>query len=382
MKNYLSLGIILLILAISKWTAAQSHEAVDSIMEVRQDMQRQYEELISSTRESPQTDQLVFDLQNRIIATDNILLQEHLGVVLNDFDSISDVNLEKTQLYEELERENSLLKRQQEELSTISTIVTISLGVLIIVLIVVIIVFVKRIKKLKKITQSTILPRDEKQHYEKKIKELEEKLAKKPSAAANDTSEIKELRKTIEEYEKKAGENHIKIIQLKSEKQKLEEQLRNREAEQLPKNQTDKTHVTNNRTDSELLILEHQLSEARANLEDLTEKNKMIAEELTKLIEQEKNAQNENQKLQNETEELKKQKQDLIQQLENAPVSNQEKPQSIKAIQEHEMETNKLKKKIDIYEQRLRQEEKLRIRFEKEVYQIIDDFKEQIRNMQ
>jgi hypothetical protein len=346
-----------------------SSQNLDSILDARQNLRNEYNELISSPRTSPNTENQIFYLQNRIIENDDMIIDNYMR------DAIREKN-EANDLYNMFRIKNQKLEAELAEISSFIELLTLALIISILIIIILTILLIIKIRGSSRKAQKSKYEEADINTYKKRINDLEVELDNLKKSKTHEGSEIEDLRIIIEEYEKKANENHLRIIQLKNDNQKLieeTEQLRN----SLLTAQPGSSHEISN---AEILALEHQLHEARANLEILTETNSSLSQELEQLIHRERELDEEKIKFQDEINDLKKQKEELAIELKNVlEITNENEQFQLAA--DHETKTEKLNAKIEIYKNRLEKEEKARQKLEKEVYDILKQYQDYIDNL-
>jgi hypothetical protein len=364
-SELLSLILIFCLLSVS----GLSSQDLDSILDARQNLRSEYDELISSPRTSPNTENQIFYLQNRIIENDDMIIDNYMREAIREKNEAND-------LYNVIRIKNQKLEAELTEVSSFVELLTLALIISILIIIILTILLIIKIRwnsrKAKENKSEGIVIST----YKKRINELEVELENLNKTKIREGSEIEDLRIIIEEYEKKANENHLRIIQLKNDNQKLIEetqQLRNSLLAAQP-------GLSQEISNAEILALEHQLHEARANLEILTETNNSLSQELEQLIHRERELDEEKIKFQDEINDLKKQKEELALELKNVlELTNENEQFQLPA--DHETEKEKLNAKIEIYKNRLEKEEKARQKLEKEVYDILKQYQDYIDNL-
>ncbi len=190
-----------------------------------------------------------------------------------------------------------------------------------------------------------------------------------------DNSELNMLRKNIVGFEKKTSDMHLQIIRLKNEKQQLQENIN----QLISANQSNEISEYNNKIlelREEIIIMDHHLSDCRAMLEDFVEKNKLLGEELQKTLDREKNLESENLKVIKELEEIKAQNIYLSEENEN--LNNR----VLDSFDQHdpvrEEELMKMNRQLQILQEQLDAEERARLYFERQIKQILEDYKNTI----
>jgi hypothetical protein len=363
--RFFFLFLVICVLSVS----GSSSMDLDSILDTRQNLRNEYYELISSPRASPNTENQIFYLQNRLIENDDLIIDNYLR------DAIREKN-EANDLYNMFRLRNQKLEAELAEVSSFVELLTLALIISTLIIIILTILLIIKIrwnsrKGKKGKTEDAVI-----NTYKKRINDLEVELDNLKKSKTREGSEIEDLRIVIEEYEKKANENHLRIIQLKNDNQKLIE-----ETEQLRNSLlTPQPGSSNEISNAEILALEHQLHDARANLEILTETNNSLSLELEQLIHRERELDEEKNKFQDEINELKKQKEELAIELKNVlEITHENEKLQLPANQETENE--KLNAKIEIYKNRLEKEEKARQKLEKEVFDILKQYQDYIDNL-
>ena len=349
---------------------------LDSLLNARQELQTRYTELIGSPRTSPATERQIFDLQNSIINLDNMLLEEYLqGALSEREEAVAQLQKSRQELQEQ-KKQNLTEQQSNENFIRLGKIIIGGLILLMIIALIIITHLAVKVKKSGSAGEKQKVAQNLLESYKAKNRELHaeiDKLKKSaPAPAALKNEPPGKLEEKVAEMEKRAGEMHIQIIQLKSDKQKLEEELTKQQKAtpqtMAPEKITEKPQPPAGGRE-EVLILEHQLSDARAMLEDLTEKNQLIGEELQKNIELE-------QRLKIDNEKLKQQlQQQESTQKESANTSSQFISPSAEIVEQKQKEISKLQQKIEIYREQLKAEEQARETFEKQINNILAEYK-------
>lgn len=370
MKKFFIPLAILLLLNIQSFAISEP----DSLIEIRTELITQYIDLISSPRRTPGVESRIFDLQNRIITIDNILVEDFFdNAIVARESALKDLQVE----YER----NKELEKEIDDLNSAWILIIIVLVVLLVLALLSITIMAVRLKKLKRkinfVNNDKALIKMQRDNIINLKNELEE-YKKQPSPDSADRD--KEIDEKIAEYEKKAGDAHIQIIQLKNEKKQLEEK-----AEQLSQQleNAQKEIITGDnaeKTDEPHTELENKLNEARKTIDELSEQNKLMGNDLQNYIRKEQEYQIEMENISKELDAVI----DSKQQTENELNTLQEEYVG-KSNQEHDpaaqVEIEKLKKKIEIYQEQLKAEEHARIDFEKQIHEILADYKKYIDNL-
>jgi chromosome segregation ATPase len=368
MKTFFSFLICCLILFTQLQSFAVSEQ--DSLRLKRTDLITQYIELISNPRRSPGVERQIFDLQNRIITVDNVLLEEFFdNAITARENALRDLQIE----YER----NKELEKKIEDMNSVGFLIIIVLIVLLMITLVIITFLALRIKKHKSklgfLENDKALIKIQRDNIIKLKGELEE--LKKNTPAADD-GEAEKLKEKIAEYEKKAGESHLQLIQLKSEKRQLEEKL-----EQI---QTGESHQSPEsikaaeQNQEELIQLRNQLDQAQRTIDELSQQNKIMGNELQNYIQQDHSYNSEIERIGSELNNALQEKEEIKKELENTRdhLKNQET-----SFVDPSQEIEKLNKKIEIYKERLAAEENARTDFEKQINKILEDYKKYIDNL-
>ncbi len=190
-----------------------------------------------------------------------------------------------------------------------------------------------------------------------------------------DNTEINMLRKNIVGFEKKTSDMHLQIIRLKNEKQQLQENIN----QLISANQSNEISEYNNKIlelREEIIIMDHHLSDCRAMLEDFVEKNKLLGDELQKTLDREKNLESENLKVIRELEEIKSHNVQLSEENDKLNTRILESFQEQDPIREEEL--IKMNRQLQILQEQLDAEERARLYFEKQIKQILEDYKNSI----
>lgn len=346
----------------------------DSLREIRTELITQYIDLISSPRRTPGVESRIFDLQNRIITVDNILIEDY-------FDNAIEAR-ESALKYLQVEYErNKELEKEVDDLNSAWILIIIILLVLLVLGLISITIMAVRLKKLKRktsyIDNDKALIKVQRDNILKLKNELDEyKKQLSPDAADKD----EKFNERIAEYEKKAGDAHIQIIQLKNEKKQLEEKAEQL-SQQLENVQKETSSGDNTeKTDKLITELKDQLSEARKTIDELSEQNKLMGNDLQNYIRKEQEYQIEMENISKELNDAIDSKQKLENELKELKDEYAEKT-GLPDDSEAQAEIEKLNKKIEIYEEQLKAEEQARIDFEKQTHEILADYKKYIDNL-
>jgi chromosome segregation ATPase len=365
MRTFLSFLICSFILLTHMQGFARSEQ--DSLRLKRTELISQYIELISNPRRSPGVERQIFDLQNRIITVDNVLLEDFFdNAITARENALRDLQVE----YER----NKELEKKIEDMNSAGILIIIVLVVLLMITLAIITFLAMRIKKHRRklgfIENDKALIKIQRDNILKLKEELEE--LRKTTPVEGDP-ESEKLKEKIAEYEKKAGESHVQLIQLKSEKRQLEEKMNQLQTEGV--HQSPESIAAAEQNQEEMLHLKNQLDESQRNIEELSQQNKILGDELQNYIEKEQNYQAEIEKIGNELSQTLQQKEEIQRELEGSRdgLINTEFSDS-----DQTTEIEKLNQKIEIYKERLAAEENARNDFEKQINQILDDYKKYI----
>lgn len=343
----------------------------DSLREVRTELITQYIDLISSPRRTPGAERRIFDLQNRIITVDNILIEDYFDNAIAARESaLKDLQVE----YER----NKELEKEVNDVNSAWILIVIILVVILVLSLLGITLMAVRLKRLKRklsfVDNDKALIKVQRDNIMKLKNELDQ-YKKQPPADYAETDE--EFNEKIAEYEKKASEAHVQIIQLKSEKRQLEEK-----AEQLSEqleNARKETPTNDNveKTADQHQVLEDQINEGRKTIDELSEQNKLMGNDLQNYIRKEQEYQMEMEIISKELYAAIDSKQQLENELKELKNEYAGKP-GLPDDSEAQAEIEKLNKKIEIYEEQLKAEEQARIDFEKQIHEILADYKKYI----
>ena len=339
----------------------------DSLRQKRNDLITQYIEIISSPRTSPGTERRIFDLQNRIITIDNVLIDDHFENAL----ASREIALRELQAEKQRNAELQQTLEAQTSLATIIAIILIALLILSLIFITTLSIKNKRLrKKVNLINNDKALIKMQRDNIMKLQEEVENYKKQTP-----DEQQIEkgQLQQKLADQEKKAGEMHVENIRLKSEKRQLEEKIEELEKkvnEPVPIDTTDPSEA-----DDKLTQLQTKLNETRQLADNLTEQNRLMSQELERSMENEKIKNADNEQLRHELEALAAEKQRLSAQLEQTQQTLE------KVNYEPDIEIFKLQKKIEIYDEQLKAEEKARQDFEKQINKILSEYKEHINSL-
>ncbi|TVQ88517.1 MAG: hypothetical protein EA393_08625 [Bacteroidetes bacterium] len=364
MRNYLIFLSCGLLLFISLKTYGSNE--TDSLRQKRSDLITQYIDIISIPRSSPGTERRIFDLQNRIITIDNVLIDDHFE------NAIASREIALRELQAEKQKTAELQQKIDAHTSLAIIIAVIFIALLILALIFITILSVKNKglrKKVNLINNDKALIKMQRDNILKLQEEIEFYKNQTPDDHQN---EIEKLQQKLAEQEKNAGEMHVENIRLKSEKRQLEEKI-----EDLTNKSADSSSDISDSAEAieELEQLRNQLNETRQLADNLTEQNRIMSQELERTMENEKIKNSDNDQIRHELESLAAEKQRLTAQLE------QTKQTLEKVNEEPDIEIIKLQKKIEIYEEQLKAEEKARQDFEKQINKILSEYKEHINSL-
>ena len=368
MKTFLSYMILCFILLSNLQSFARSEQ--DSLRQKRTELITQYIELISSPRRSPGVERQIFDLQNRIITVDNVLLEDYFdNAITARENALRDLQIE----YER----NKELEKKIEDVNSAGFMIVIVLIILLMITLAIITFLAIRIKKHRRslgfLENDKALIRIQRDNILKLKEELEEL---KKDAPVADNSELNKLKSKIAEYEKKAGESHVQLIQLKSEKRQLQEKLDQMQSEDVPRSSELKDSPEQEQ--EELLQLKNQFEQDQKTINELSQQNNIMGNELQNYIKQEHNYHAEIERIGSELNNSLHQKEEIQKELE---FTKEILKKSESSFTDQAPEIEKLNKKIEIYEERLAAEEKARINFERQINEIIDDYKKYIDNL-
>ncbi|MBW6478212.1 MAG: hypothetical protein K0B37_02220 [Bacteroidales bacterium] len=339
----------------------------DSLRLKRTELISQYIDLISNPRRSAGVERQIFDLQNRIISVDNVLLEDFFDNAIDARENaLRDLQIE----YER----NKELEKKIEDMNSAGFLIIIVLMILLMITLALITFLAMRIKKQKRnlgfIENDKALIKIQRDNILKLKDELEEL---KNNPPMTEDAEAEKLKDRIAEYEKKAGETHVQLIQLKSEKRQLEEKLNQLQTEGVSEKPESTAAIEQNR--EELINLKNQLEQAQRNINDLSEQNKIMGSELQNYIQREQNYQAEIEKIGIELSQTLQHKEEIQNELE----STRDQMKSAEfSVSDQTPEIEKLNQKIEIYKERLAAEENARTDFEKQINQILDDYKKYI----
>lgn len=366
MKSFFITIAILLLLNIQSFAMSEP----DSLRQKRTELITQYIELISNPRRSPGVERQIFDLQNRIITVDNVLLEDFFdNAIIARENALRDLQIE----YER----NKELEKKIEDMNSVGFLIIIVLIVLLMITLAIITFLALRIKKHKRnlgfIENDKALIKIQRDNILKLKQELEDLKKNTPTP---DHSELEKLSNKIAEYDKKAGESHVQIIQLKSEKSQLQEKLEKLQSNLVAGSPEPESVTEQNQ--EEIMHLKNQLDEAQITIDELSQQNKIMGNELQNYIQQDHNYNAEIEKIGTELTHTLQQKEEIQKELENTRdhLKNQES-----TLVDPSPEIEKLNKKIEIYKERLVAEENARTDFEKQINKILEDYKKYIDNL-
>jgi len=306
-------------------TLSLQANSLEGLMNDRQKLVLEYDSLISTAKAHPDTDRRIFDLQNRIIAIDNFIINDQF---------IASIESGK-KLEAELEAEN-------EEL----TLYFLIAGGAAAFFLILFIIFVALYSGVKRKTKRSFGQMDDMhmllESYKNDMMRISEEAASLKKNL-NDAIERKAaLENKVEDFDKRGAANHIEMIRIKSENAKLIEQI-----EKLEKSSVDiPIHETINQEqfNSQISELNKIIQEKDSSISVLLEKNDNL-ESLLKLSETEVNKNMESEiAIKNELEELKKELLELRNREIASDSDNSISDNSKEIIENLENEVQKLKK--------------------------------------
>jgi len=337
----------------------------------------EYNELISSPRSSPNTENQIFYLQNRIIENDDVLIENYLSQALQDAtDAIREKN-EANDQYLMVRRRNQQIEGELTELNSVIELQFVSLIVAILIIIVLAILFVLKTRNQIRSNKKNKLTKYEIDEYERKNKDLQTEIEILKKTSQDDHKNNLVITNQLKENEKKLEENHFRIIQLQGENQKLKQEIFQIETQE---NEEGVFKPGDNYISKEdAMKLEHELNEAKNSLEFLKETNSSLSNEVEIFLQKEQNLQDDNSNLQHEISDMKDQIKKLQEEIEKNEIPEAIKASDIPANESEEI--SKLKSIIDVYKDRLNKEEQTRKKFEKEVNEILKGYQDYIDNL-
>jgi hypothetical protein len=350
---------------------------LDSLLNLRRELRIEYNELISSPRSSPNTENQIFYLQNRIIENDDVLIEDYLSQALQDAtDAVREKN-EANDQYLMVRRRNQQIEGELTELNSVIELQFVSLIVAVLIIIVLAILFILKTRSQIRSNKKNKHTKYEIDEYERKNKDLQKEIDILKKTTQDNHKNNLVITNQLKENEKKLEENHLRIIQLQSENQKLKQELFQMETRE--NEESDFKSVDNYISEEDALKLENQLNEAKNSLELLKETNSSLSNEVEILLQKEQTLQKDNSNFQHEISDLKEQIKKLQEEIEKHEI-----PETIKAshisVNESE-EISKLKSIIDVYKDRLNKEEQTREEFEKDVNEILKGYQDYIDNL-
>jgi hypothetical protein len=350
---------------------------LDSLLNLRRELRIEYNELISSPRSSPNTENQIFYLQNRIIENDDVLIEDYLSQALQDAtDAVREKN-EANDQYLMVRRRNQQIEGELTELNSVIELQFVSLIVAVLIIIVLAILFILKTRSQIRSNKKNKHTKYEIDEYERKNKDLQKEIDILKKTTQDNHKNNLVITNQLKENEKKLEENHLRIIQLQSENQKLKQELFQMETRE--NEESDFKSVDNYISEEDALKLENQLNEAKNSLELLKETNSSLSNEVEILLQKEQTLQKDNSNFQHEISDLKEQIKKLQEEIEKHEI-----PETIKAshisVNESE-EISKLKSIIDVYKDRLNKEEQTRKKFEKDVNEILKGYQDYIDNL-
>ncbi len=201
--------LVIAILVFANNTARSN--SLDSLIQVRQNLVEEYNELISTPRTSTATDRKVFEKQRRIIAIDNFIINDQFISIVKDNEGI------KAQFTE--------LEDDYDNLMLFFYIAAGCAALLLILLIIFLGLLSSAKKKthpLKNQIEEMLLLTDS---YKNDILQLSEDLEMYKRRAREAEEERSNLQTQVDDFDRRGASSHIELIRLKSENSSLKEKI-------------------------------------------------------------------------------------------------------------------------------------------------------------
>lgn len=344
------------------WLSATASPTLDSLLNHRDKLREEYLQIISTERSSADTDRRIFDLQNRIINTDDIILTDFLENSLLQYQAVARENA----LMLENIKQQELQLAETEHQNQLILYGAIMIAVLCLLFFILYLIMVFKLRNLQKKPSAKPFSTQ----IAQKPVEREELLFKLQK-------EKEELQLKLEEAEKRATDNHILILQLKNDIQKLQEQLAA---------QDQKTDIgTKSLQQESAKDLSHLQEEI--NLLQLENQKLKIAASAGKEQQSQQEIKNLDNQLNaakariNELEQAAQTLQHEIQHQNHAVEVLQAGEPEAQAVIKLQEEIKTLRAQVTEYENLLKLEEQARIKLQQDIQQIIENFKKDLQAM-
>jgi DNA repair exonuclease SbcCD ATPase subunit len=301
--------------------------SLDILLNERESVKEKYHSVITTPRNSPNTERIIFSLQHRIISLDDSIINVHLKNLIKEKAQVVQMS-ELQQL-----RNSKTIARMEDRMEGLinnTWMLTIALFSTLFVSVVLLMLLIINYRKYKG-------------------------LAKRHQASEYI---IHTLKKKVQ-YLQTELDTLNKIYPVKPGKL-FEKPISNQRSNRCENNSEYK----------------QKFEEAQRNLSELTETNNNLYSELQRLIRRESSTVAENNRLQNEVSNLARELQETKQELQNLTVHYQPTE-----VGNQSAENTTLKSIIETYKDRLEKEEKARKNFEREVNEILSGFQNYVEKL-
>ncbi|MFO8066229.1 MAG: hypothetical protein R6U11_01470 [Bacteroidales bacterium] len=287
LRTFISRSILVFVVLFFTFYSGTIAGPLDSLLNEREKLIQEHNELISTARTSPATDRKVFELQNKLLALDSFIIDDQF--------------LSKAQNLKAVQDQVTELEDDYETLLMLFYIVAAAALVFLILFFIFLASYIGARKK-SKLSQNQVLD----------LQKMLEEYSNELSVIADDRDKYKrneyevdkmkeKLQIQIEDYERRGSTNHIEMIRLKSENSKLADEIKD-----LKEKQTTTSISDNSEIAAKLVRLEKELEEKDNTITEYVEKLNEL-KNLLEMSEVESNKKEEDEvALQNELDSLKK----------------------------------------------------------------------------
>lgn len=287
LRTFISRSILVFVVLFFTFYSGTIAGPLDSLLNEREKLIQEHNELISTARTSPATDRKVFELQNKLLALDSFIIDDQF--------------LSKAQNLKAVQDQVTELEDDYETLLMLFYIVAAAALVFLILFFIFLASYTGARKK-SKLSQNQVLD----------LQKMLEEYSNELSVIADDRDKYKrneyevdkmkeKLQIQIEDYERRGSTNHIEMIRLKSENSKLADEIKD-----LKEKQTTTSISDNSEIAAKLIRLEKELEEKDDTITEYVEKLNEL-KNLLEMSEIESNKKEEDEvALQNELDSLKK----------------------------------------------------------------------------
>lgn len=331
-------------------TLSLSASSLDGLINDRKSLVQEYDSLISTAKAHPDTDRRVFDVQNRIIAIDNFIINDQFIASIES---------------------NKKLEEEYEDL----TLYFLIAGAVAAFFLIMFIIFLALYSGIKRKTKRSFGQMDDMhmllESYKNDVMQLSaeaESLKKNLKEAVDRKAD---LENRVADYDKRGAANHIEMIRIKSENAKLQEQINKYEksdsdvhSSQVVNNEQFEIQISNLKKTIE--EKDGIISEMRDKIENLDSMLKLSETEVNKNMESEVAMQNELEELKKELLELRNKE---YNQVAEVPTSND----NSEVIESLEKEIQKLKMDNDCLNDMVKAAEELQKDLAQEISSLEND---------